>query len=435
MLDWSLLSGHVPIVLGIAGSIAAIWMLIRLFRAPHSPQVLAVACAICVATAIVVPQIGAYLVREVWLIFPDRLSTAVYLWLTAAVLAAAILISLVMLNRSARCVGTAVAASITVIALCLNQVNSTFAAYPTLRDALGMARADDIILPEKHHKSLPPSDFGSLENVWVSPAGLTRQGKITSAVIPATASGFAARPAKVYLPPAYFADVPPRLPVLVLLAGQPGAPQDWISAGKLARIMDRFAATHRGLAPVVVVPDATGSQLGDPLCLDSRRGNSATYLAIDVPAWIKARLTVDVRPHAWAVAGASYGGTCALQLATNHPTVYPTFVDIAGTAEPTLGDRSRTVMEAFGGDKQRFTRVNPLDLLRTRRYADSAAAIVIGGADRDNQIDARKVFEAAKAAGMDSHYTEVAGSHDWRAFSAALAVELPWVAEHIGLID
>jgi hypothetical protein len=27
----------------------------------------------------------------------------------------------------------------------------------------------------------------------------------------------------------------------------------------------------------------------------------------------------------------------------------------------------------------------------------------------------------------------VAGSHDWRAFSAALARELPWLAQHIGL--
>ncbi len=435
MLDWSLLSGPLPIALSVAGSIAAVWMLTRLLGTPHSPRVIATTCAACLATAIVVPQIGVYLLREVWLIFPDRLSIGVHLWLTAAVFAAALLISLVLLNRSARRVGMAVAASIAVIALCLNQVNSTFAAYPTLRDAFGMARADDIILPEKHRKSLPPSDFGSLEKIWVSPAGLTRRGKITSAVIPATASGFAARPAKVYLPPAYFTDVPPRLPVLVLLAGQPGTPQDWISAGKLARIMDRFAATHRGLAPVVVLPDATGSQLGDPLCLDSRRGNSATYLATDVPAWIKAKLTVDVRPHAWAVAGASYGGTCALQLATNYPAVYPTFVDIAGTAEPTLGDRSRTVMEAFGGDEQQFTRVNPLDLLRTHRYVDSAAAIVIGKADRDNKADAGRVFEATKAAGMESHYREVAGSHDWRAFSAALDAELRWVAQRIGLID
>lgn len=31
----------------------------------------------------------------------------------------------------------------------------------------------------------------------------------------------------VYYPPAYFADNPEPLPVLILLAGQPGDPGDW----------------------------------------------------------------------------------------------------------------------------------------------------------------------------------------------------------------
>ena len=113
----------------------------------------------------------------------------------------------------------------------------------------------------------------------VATPGLQGRGKVTSAPIPAPASGFTARIGKIYLPPAYFADPRPRLPVLVLLAGQPGTPQDWLSAGKLARIMDRFAADHHGLAPVVVVADDTGSRFGNPLCLDSRRGEADTYLA------------------------------------------------------------------------------------------------------------------------------------------------------------
>jgi S-formylglutathione hydrolase FrmB len=235
------------------------------------------------------------------------------------------------------------------------------------------------------------------------------------------------------LPPAYFADPQPQLPVLVLLAGEPGTPQDWLTAGKLVHIMDRFAADHRGLAPVVVVPDATGSQFGDPLCVDSRRGNADTYLAKDVPAWVKTHLSVDPDPQSWAIAGVSYGGTCALQLATNHPDVYPTFLDISGSAEPSLGDRPRTVADAFGGDQAAFIRVNPLDLLRTRRYRGSAAAIVVGAGDRDTKSDAHLVYAATRAAGMTSHYIELPGSHDWRLFSAALAHELPWLAQRIGL--
>ncbi len=141
--------------------------------------------------------------------------------------------------------------------------------------------------------------------------------------IPGATSGFAARDAVVYLPPAYFANPRPLLPVLVMLAGQPGSPEDWLNGGKLAMTMDAFAREHHGLAPVVVVPDGTGSQLANPLCLDSQLGKVASYLAVDVPTWIKTHLQVDPDPRSWAVGGLSYGGTCSLQLATNHPEVYP----------------------------------------------------------------------------------------------------------------
>lgn len=268
---------------------------------------------------------------------------------------------------------------------------------------------------------------------WSRPARLPARGKVASAHIPAPISGFLARDAQIYLPPAYFADPRPRLPVLVLMAGEPGSPLDWLGEGNLVGIMDSFAASHGGLAPVVVVADGTGSQFGDPLCLDSRRGNVDSYLARDVPAWIRTHLTVEQNPHSWAVGGLSYGGTCALQLATNHPDVYPTFLDISGAAKPSLGDRRLTVASAFGGDEAAYRRVDPVDRLRTHRYPDSSGAIVVGTEDTDTLADARTVYAAASAAGMNCRYLELPGGHDWRVFSAALAQELPWLAERMNL--
>ncbi|WP_407812297.1 alpha/beta hydrolase-fold protein, partial [Staphylococcus aureus] len=93
--------------------------------------------------------------------------------------------------------------------------------------------------------------------------------------IAGTVSGFSARDAEIYLPPAYFTNPRPELPVLVLLAGQPGAPEDWLQGGRLVQTMDTYAAAHSGLAPVVVVADGTGSELANPLCVDSQLGNVA----------------------------------------------------------------------------------------------------------------------------------------------------------------
>lgn len=434
-LDWQLLTGPVPVILRLGAAVAGTWLLLRLMLGVGSVWSKVLRYLTTLVTAVALTVASAYLARDVLLLFPDRLPFVVDLWVGAAFFAAILAVSVVMSCRRWRAGGMAVVAASLVWATCANQINGVYAAYPTPRDVIGLTPRDDIPLPPKQAHMLPQAVTGTLESYWRLPRQLATSGKLTSAMIPGRISGFSARAAKIYLPPAYFAQPPPRLPVLVLLSGQPGMPQDWLSAGKLARTMDRFVKAHHGLAPVVVVPDATGSQFADPLCLNSPRGNVDAYLAVDVPAWIGAHLSVDTRPSAWAIAGASYGGTCALQLATNHPGQYPTFIDIAGSAEPTLGDRRRTVTEAFAGDEAAFRRVNPLDLLRMQRYPFSAGAIVIGVADSATKADARSVFEATKAAGMSSHYTELPGSHDWRVFSAALEVELPWLARRLRLID
>jgi enterochelin esterase-like enzyme len=435
MLDWPLLSGAIPRAVQIAGVLAATWLLVRIAMAPHRPVVKMIAGSAYVAVAVTVTLVGDELARNVWLLFPDRIPAAVLLWAAVAVFTLCLAASLAAAaDRWAVSAGVVVATA-TVLVACANQVNAVFGAYPTPRDALGISRPDEVALPALPRRVLDRSTITSLERSWTPPKDLPPRGKLTSADIPGATSGFVARRAKIYLPPAYFGDITPRLPVLVLLIGQPGSPQDWIGAGKLVRTMDNFARAHRGLTPIVVVPDPTGGPLRNPLCVNSALGNVDTYLAVDVPAWIKSHLTVDPRPTSWSVAGASYGGTCALQLGTNHPEVYPTFIDIAGAAEPTLGDRQRTVAEIFGGDEAAYRRINPLDLLKTRRYPHSAAAIVVGTADGDTRGDATQVQQAATAAGMDSHLTELPGAHDWRVFSAALATELPWLATRLKLIS
>ena len=86
--------------------------------------------------------------------------------------------------------------------------------------------------------------------------------------------------------------------------------------------------------------------------MDSSLGQVDTYLSQDVPAAIKSQLRVDPDPKHWVFGGFSYGGTCALQMATNHPEEFPNFIDISGEREPTLGTHAQTVNTAFGGDER-----------------------------------------------------------------------------------
>jgi len=271
--------GPVPALLRIGAAAAGIWLLFRLASSVGNVGAKLLRCMATVAVAVALTATSEYLARDAFQLFPDRLPFVVQLWVGTAFFGMALAVSAAMPCFRWRPGVTALVAASLIFVASANEVNGVYAAYPTSRDFLGLAPADDIVLPTKQVHSLPRTVAGALESHWRLPPDLSTSGKLTSAMIPGRVSGFLARMAKIYLPPAYFAQPPPRLPVLVLLSGQPGMPQDWLSAGKLMRTMDRFVKAHHGLSPIVVVPDATGSQFADPLCLNSARGNVDAYLA------------------------------------------------------------------------------------------------------------------------------------------------------------
>ncbi|MFC9875371.1 alpha/beta hydrolase [Nocardia salmonicida] len=425
--DLSLLTGWLPVALTVLGAVGAVWLLF-----PRVRRYVTTTMPIVVLSAVVLTVALYLFVEEVWRPFPDPIAVWVYVLIGIAVAAVLLVVPRILVRRS---VGTAVvtvlAAGVVLVAVGV-RINLVYASYPTVGAALGVEEVDRVEAGELTRSERVIS-ARPLEPAWQAPDGLPDGGRMLTATVPPTASGFTAREAQIYLPPAYFADPRPLLPVLVLLAGEPGAPQDWFVGGKLAETMDSFARAHNGLAPVVVVADGTGSQLANPLCLDSALGKVATYLAVDVPAWAKANLQVDPDPRSWAVGGLSYGGTCALQLATNYPGVYPTFLDISGEDEPTLGDRQRTVDAAFGGDTAALLRVNPLDLLRSRTYPDSAGAFVVGADDEMYRPQVERMYQAARDAGMDVRLRILPGGHNFALWASGLRDQLPWLATRLGL--
>ncbi|AYF75460.1 esterase [Nocardia yunnanensis] len=423
----SLIDGPLPWVALGAGAAGAVWLVggrRRWFRRIAMPTALAAATALTAGAAMVI--------EEWWKPFPDPLPPRIHFWAGIVIAALILLIPRAMAaDRKGQLVtGCAVLA---VLLAAVTQMNLVYAPYPTLGAVFGYVGSPRVTLAELPAPTRGTVEGEPLEEAWRPEGELPHQGAVAVATVAGTTSGFAGRDARIFLPPAYFADPQPVLPVLVLLHGQPGAPEDWLVSGRLADTMDSFAAAHHGLAPVIVMPDATGGALANPLCMDSALGNAAGYLTRDLPAWITAHLRVNPDHRAWAIAGASYGGTCALQLATTAPEVYPTFLDFSGQAEPTLGDRARTVAKAFHGNDSAFRSVNPADQLGTRRYSDSAGVFVVGASDDRYRPDQEAL--CAKAVGsiasVDCHL--VSGGHDWRVWSTALARQMPWLTHRLGL--
>lgn len=423
----SLLDGWLPWALVLAGIAGGVFLLARRERWWW----LYVVPGTVVASAVLAWILGNTVARSV---IGQDLTLSDQLWIAVAL--AGIILAIASLFRTPwwhKLV--AIVAGLLVVAMAGNQINKSYVQYPRLGDLFGPSTSGDA-LPTLSSGSVTTLPSQPLADSW-TPTGAnipTGGGKVSTIALPGTKSGFQPRESYVYLPPAYFADNPQPLPVLMLFHGVPGGPGDWNLGDRVKGVMDAYAAEHNGIAPVVVMPDATGGQVDNPLCTDSDLGRLGTYLSQDVPNAVKSQLLVDPRPEHWAVGGFSYGGTCALQLATRYPDVFPTFLNFAGEQEPNLGSHADTVQKAFGGDEAKFKAINPLDLLAANKYPNSAGWFIVGADDPNMMPGMKKLYAAAQAAGMNVQYWEVPGfGHDWAVPVAGLTHVMPWLGQRMGI--
>ncbi|WP_394769897.1 alpha/beta hydrolase [Lacisediminihabitans sp.] len=304
--------------------------------------------------------------------------------------------------------------------------------FANLSAVVALGEFEPIALPSATPE---PASAGSLASSWRPPSGLRGTGRIGTVVIPPEVSGFRSRDALVYLPPAALVARPPRLPVLVLMSGQPGSPQQFAVSAQLQRHLDAFARRHRGLAPIVVVADQLGHAESNPMCVDSRLGASATYLTVDVPHWIRRHLNVLSARRDWAIGGFSQGGTCAIQLGAGHPELFGSLLDISGEVAPSRGSDADTVESGFGGSVSAYAAATPSAVLsRYAPYPDSVAVFGLGDGDGRFGPGVRMIAARAGAAGMHTHLFVSSGSaHDWRTVDFALENALDVFAAHWGL--
>jgi S-formylglutathione hydrolase FrmB len=268
-------------------------------------------------------------------------------------------------------------------------------------------------------------------------SGRPESGVVVSMDIPARYSHFPARPAQVYVPPAWFAHPRPKLPVVVLLHGTPGGPEDWLDGGRATVTADAWAHDHGGVAPILVMPDINGTADGDTECVDSARGRAETYLSTDVPAFIRSRLVTRDVGHDWAVAGMSEGGSCAAMLALRHPAVYSTFGDYGGLAGPRTGttnDPAGTVDTLFAGSRDAFDQHEPARLLAGGHFPGLGGWFESGSDDGDPLAAAKQLEPLSTAAGIDTHLVVVPrAGHSPDVWQTAFADSLPWLAGRFGM--
>lgn len=311
-------------------------------------------------------------------------------------------------------------------------VNAAYGLSPTLGSMFHISTADPIdIPPPDPDQAADPTE--PLALTWTAPPDLPAKGSfgIVDPGVPNTVSGFPARPAQLYLPPAALVTDAPRLPLVIMMMGQPGDPD----ASFIGAVLDAYAAEHDGLAPIALVVDQLGDPSEDPLCLDTELGMVETYVMHDVVPWAKANLNVLQGPQYTTVAGYSNGGECAAYFGSKYPEVFGNLlaispVEYAGAEEP-----GEVLSSIFRGDQAAYDAVKPAIIMAAKApYPDTTAIFTVGEDDGAFAPGAERLADAAIAAGMHTTFSVVAGAdHGVSALNGGLEAGFDVLYPRLGL--
>jgi enterochelin esterase-like enzyme len=395
----------------VAGAVVLTLLVLLLRSRSRLGAAVTVGAILCGA---VLGWVVAWFVGDVADVFGVALSTPTRMWSAAVFAGVGLVISGFVFLRGRSLLVPALALPLCLLAAAAG-INADVGEFPTLRTALGVPVYQPL------RSAVDAADSG--------------HGTVGTVTIPATVSKFPARPAMIYLPPVLRTAHPPALPVIEALSGQPGSPENLFTSGHLASVLDAWAARHHGVAPIVVAPDQLGSPEKNPMCVDSALGNSATYLTVDVPRWIRSHYSVAPAPGGWAIAGFSQGGTCSIQLGAAHPTLFGTVFDISGEERPGSRSPDDAVRTGFAGSRAAYAAAAPAAVLAAHAPDHHLRAVFVAGREDARYLGwARTLAAAATRAGAETRLIVSPGTgHDWHTVHFALTAALPLVAHDLGL--
>jgi len=379
-------------------------------RSPGAWRAVAVRAGVAAGAAVAV-LVACWVVSDVLDLFGVALSPVTRMWLAVAGAALGLAVTGIVQGGHGRRVLAVLLVPTALLVPALG-VNVEFAKYPTLGTVV------------------QTNPYPALDLDAAPAPAMPTTGAVRTVDIPGVRSGFPARPAVVYLPPAALVRDPAPLPVVLAFSGQPGAPSDMFTAGRMAGPLDAYGARHGGRAPIVVAVDQLSEPGRNTMCVDSRLGDAATYVTQDVPDWLRSHLPVTTDRRGWGLVGFSQGATCAMQFLTGQPRSFGAALAISSELQPIDQNPQHSADQAFRGSLREWRAAAPIAQMRENGLDRHALWLTAGSSDRAFTVNARRLGAAARAAGATTTVALAPGSgHDWNTVQWSLRTELPHLAD------
>jgi enterochelin esterase-like enzyme len=239
----------------------------------------------------------------------------------------------------------------------------------------------------------------------------------------------------VYLPPQYFREAYRRyrFPVIELINGFPGEPQDWINVVGITAAYTTLLGDGVVKPVALVMPDPEGARRTSLQCLNVVGGpQDATFLASDLPGYVSRALRLQPPGMAWGIAGYSEGGFCAANLALNYRLHYGYSGVLSGYFAPfkdQIGNPPRLI-SPFGKSTALREQNTPTDRLPALPVSARIPQfwLGVGGNDTSGVADARQFQRLLLARQPDVQlHIEPGGGHTMTAWRAMMPSLLEWM--------
>ena len=241
----------------------------------------------------------------------------------------------------------------------------------------------------------------------------------------------------VYLPPQYFQPRYKRyrFPVIELIHGQPGEPQDWINVIGVTDTLDHLVIGRLAQPAVLVMPDANGSRKVSLQCLNQVGGpQDLTYLAVDLPQQIAHTIRVQPPGPAWGVAGYSEGGFCAANMALRFPHRYGFAGVLSGYFKPSVNQLAGPIRQVSPFGRNRVLREQNTPVDEIERWPTGASMpqfwLGVGQADRPGVANTEIFRQELQLRQADVPLTVTPGSgHSMVTWRAEVPPMLKWMTQ------
>lgn len=224
----------------------------------------------------------------------------------------------------------------------------------------------------------------------------------------------------VSLPPGYVENPTQQYPVIFLLHGGHGNPEDWFAKkGAALKTLQKLYTAGKLVPSIVITPDGNdkrgSSAHWDPQYIDGPHGQVSTAVGDELVKVVKDRYRTLPNPDFWAMGGLSSGGWGAMNVGLHNLNNFSILFSHSGYFKDKSGPQNSPIayIKTIPDQEQK----------RLRIYLDS------GKLDIEELEEARKFSQVLGKLRIYNMFRQYPGSHTWNYWREHLSDSLTFVGE------